>query len=113
MSVESSPATAILLKTWKSALVKAQNKIDRYLEDREIVGKYLIKKIIVYTFLMKKSVKEQDLFPFLMKTNWFRETADFYFSGEYETFYQQIMDAFIRNGVVKIENGSVLTSVQP
>ena len=97
----------------ENALAKALGKIDRYLEKGEILGKDLIKKILVYTLLMKKSVKEQDLFPHLMKTNWFRETVDLYFSGEYETIYQQTMDAFIRNKVVKIENGSVFTLVQP
>ena len=97
----------------ENALAKALSKIDRYLEEGEIVGKDLIKKILVYTLLMKKSVKEQDLFPHLMKTNWFRETVDLYFSGEYETIYQQTMDAFIRNKVVRIENGSVFTLVQP
>jgi len=97
----------------KSALAKALEKIDLYLKDRKTVGKDLIKKIIVYTLLMKKSVKEQELFPLLMKTTWFRETVDFYFDGDYETIYQQIMNVFARNKVIRVGNGSIFTTVEP
>lgn len=88
-------------------------KIDQYMGDRERIGKDLIKKIIVYTLLMKKSMNEQDLFPYLMSTVWFKETVDLYFNKEYEIIYQQVMDAFIRNKVVKVKNNHLFTLIKP
>jgi len=73
----------------------------------------VISKIIIYTLLMKKSMNEQDLFPYLMTTVWFKETVDLYFSKEYEIIYQQIMDGFIRNKVVKVENDRFFPLVRP
>ena len=100
-------------RDFEAALSKAMERIDRCMEDREIIGKDLIKKIIVYTLLMKKSMNEQDFFPYLMETVWFRETVDLYFNSEYEIIYQQIMDTFIQNKVVRIENNCLFTLIKP
>lgn len=100
-------------KEAEPALAKATARIDRYMENREMVGKDLIKKIMVYTLLMKKEIKEQDFFSNLMTTHWFRETVDLYFNGEYGKIYEAVMNAFIRNRVVRIENGIVSTPVEP
>jgi len=97
----------------EAALSKAMERINQYMGDREIIGKDLIKKIIVYTLLMKKFMNEQDLFPYLMETVWFKETVDLYFNSEYEIIYQQIMDAFIQNKVVRIENNRFFTLITP
>jgi hypothetical protein len=68
----------------KKTILRGKNKIERYLLDRELIGNDLIKKIIVYTLLMRNTIKEDDLFPYLMNTYWFKETVDFYFNNEYE-----------------------------
>ena len=100
-------------KDMETALAKAKAKIDQYMEDREKIGKDLIKKIIVYTLLMKKSINEEDLFPYLMANVWFKETVDLYFNGDYSIIYNQIMDAFIQNDVVKIENNRLIPLIKP
>ena len=100
-------------KDVETALSIAIKKIDQYMEDRERIGKDLIKKIIIYTLLMKKSINEKDFFPFLMTTVWFKETVDFYFNKEYKILYQQIMDGFIQNKIVKVENNRFITLIKP
>jgi hypothetical protein len=100
-------------KDVETALSKAKAKIDQYMGDREKIGRDLLKKIIVYTLLMKKSVNEEDLFPYLMETVWFRETVDLYFNGDYAIIYKQIMDAFFQNNVVKRESNRLVTLVKP
>ena len=52
----------------KTALSKSKEKVERYLIDREMIGNDLIKKIIVYTLLMKKTIGENNLFSHLMGT---------------------------------------------
>ncbi|MBU0462631.1 MAG: MBL fold metallo-hydrolase [Proteobacteria bacterium] len=97
----------------KKAILKSKEKIQRYLLDRDLIGNDLIKRILVYTLLMKKSIKEKDLFPYLMDTYWFKETVDLYFNSEYEIKYDEIMNTFFERGIIKKENKNLFTIVKP
>ena len=97
----------------KKAIWKSKEKLERYLRDRDIIGNDLIKKIIIYTLLMKKTVKESDFFPYLMNTYWFKETVDFYFNNEYEMKYNEIMNVFFGRRVINRENGNLFTTIKP
>ncbi len=96
----------------KGAIAKSKEKIEKYISDRRIIGNDLIKKILVYTLMMKRRFKESDLFPYLMNTYWFKETVDLYFNGEYEKKYNEIMSAFLARGIIKRKNGSFATTVK-
>ena len=97
----------------KKAILRSKEKIERYLLDRDIIGDDLIKKIVVYTLLMKKTINENDFFPYLMDTYWYKETVDYYFNNEYEMKYKQIMNTLLKRGVIKRENGNLSTTVKP
>ena len=97
----------------KKAILKSKEKIERYLVDRDSIGNDLIKKIIVYTLLMKKTIKEKDFFLYLMDTYWFKETADLYFNSAYEMKYNEIINAFCEKEVIKRKNGNLYTTVKP
>ena len=97
----------------KGAIAKSKEKIETYVRDRNTIGNDLIKKIIVYTLLMKKSIKESEFFQHLMDTYWFKETVDLYFNGEYEIKYDEIMDTFLKRDVVRRSSGSLFTTVKP
>jgi glyoxylase-like metal-dependent hydrolase (beta-lactamase superfamily II) len=96
----------------KKAILRSKEKIERYLLDRQLIGNDLIKKIIVYTLLMRDTIKEDDFFPYLMNTYWFKETVDLYFNNEYEMKYNEIMNTFFERGVIKRENGDLFTTVK-
>ena len=96
----------------KKAIIKSREKINRYLSDRSLIGGDLLRKIIVYTLLMKREIREDDFFPYLMETVWFKETIDLYCRGEYETTYEQIMSDFLERGLVKQQNGSLSATVK-
>ena len=97
----------------KRAILKSKEKLEKYFLDREIIGNDLIKKITVYTLLMKKVIKENDLFPYLMNTYWFKETVELYFNNEYEMKYNAIINTLFKRGVIKRENGNLITTVKP
>ena len=97
----------------KSALAKSKAKIEGYIGNRERIGQDLVKKILVYTLLMKRTIKENDFLPYLMDTIWYPETVDLYFNGEYEKKYDEIMRSFIARGVVKRKGARLFTTVKP
>ncbi|MEJ2040601.1 MAG: MBL fold metallo-hydrolase, partial [Desulfosarcinaceae bacterium] len=98
---------------FRGALERSRDKISAYLSDRTRIGTDLIKKIIVFTLLMKGRVPENHFFGLLMDTHWYRETVDLYFDASYEETYDEIITPFLRRGVVKCENGMLFTGVQP
>ncbi len=97
----------------KKAISKARAKIDAYLNDTEKIGNDLLKKIMVYTLMMKKAVPQDDFFSSLMGTHWYKETVDLYFNSEYEHKYNETMGAFLKRGIVVVKNGNLCTTVKP
>ncbi len=97
----------------KAAIGKSRKKITAYLDCRERIGDDLLKKIIVYTLLMERSVPEEAFFRKLLGTHWFRETIDLYFGGDYDGKYCEIMEGFLKRGVVMRREGSLYTTVKP
>lgn len=85
----------------QDAVAKTRERIERFLGDRKLVGDDVLKKLIIFLLLIKKSFREQELLPYLMNTHWFKETVDFYFNGDYETKYEEIMRYFLSKGIVK------------
>ena len=98
---------------FKSAISKSKEKMERYMMNPGLMGDDLIKKIMVYTLMMKRSIKEKDFFRYLMGTFWFRETVDLYFNGEYELKYKEIINSFLKKKIVIREKGSFFTTVKP
>ena len=97
----------------KRAIAKSRERIERYFRQPDLIGHDLIKKIIVYTLMMKMTIQESEFFQYLMNTYWFKETVDLYFNGEYEMKYNEIINSFLRRGVVEQEGGSLVTTVKP
>jgi len=97
----------------KDAVAKSRQKIEKFINNRELIGLDLLKKITVYTLLMKRSVVQEEFFGQLMQTHWFKETIDLYFNGDYEAKYNEIMQSFIKRGIVEVENGNLYTTVKP
>jgi glyoxylase-like metal-dependent hydrolase (beta-lactamase superfamily II) len=95
------------------ALSKTRKRLDHFLKHREQLGLDLLKKIMIYTLMMRKTVDNCSFFDDLMLTHWYKETIDLYFNGEYQTKYEAIMKDFRKRGIVKEQNGKILTTVKP
>lgn len=100
-------------KNFKNALSKSLEKMDEYIRDREKIGKDLLKKITIYTLLMKPMTHEDAFFNMLMKSTWFRETVDLYFDGQYRQMYDSILKNFKKRGIIRMKNSALYTTVKP
>ena len=97
----------------KKAILESRKKIEHFLQNPAAIGDDLLKKIIVYTLMMKKGIKADTLFDYLMNTYWFKETVDLYFNHQYEAKYDEIINSFLRRGIIKQENDNLFTTVKP
>jgi glyoxylase-like metal-dependent hydrolase (beta-lactamase superfamily II) len=97
----------------QKAIARSKKRIDNFLKHPQAIGEDVLKKIIVYTLMMKKNVPTDAFFGYLMDTYWFKETVDLYFMGRYEAKYKEVLNSFLRRGIVKIENGNLFTTVKP
>jgi len=95
------------------SLSKSKRKARDFLDHKEKTGESLLKKIIIYTLLMHREVKEEGFFEHLMRTYWFGETIDLFFHSEYQDKYKEVMRDFFRRDIVRRKNGMLSTTVKP
>lgn len=95
------------------ALQRATAKLAHYMTDHSRIGWDLIKKIMIYTILMKQPVPADTFFQSLMQTAWYPETVDGYFSGDCRAVYDQVLKDFINRGIVRRHRGLLETAVHP
>ena len=107
------PGHGPVFTEFEAALRKSRKKIGEYLTDPRRVGTEVLKKITVYTVLMKQPVPVEEFFDYLMTTNWFSETVDLYFDGRYRAKYDEIIGSFLQRGILQKDQGSYTTTVRP
>jgi glyoxylase-like metal-dependent hydrolase (beta-lactamase superfamily II) len=100
-------------KDMRKALSKTRNRLNHFLNHPVQIGLDLLKKIMIYTLMMRKSVDNNSFFDDLMQTHWYKETVDLYFSGEYQAKYEDIMKDFRKRGIIKEKHGKIFTIVKP
>ena len=95
------------------ALTRTRRRLNHFLNHRDQMGLDLLKKISIYTLMMRKIVDENSFYDDLMKTHWYKETVDLYFNAEYRPIYDTIMKDFLKRGIVITQNGYMQTTIKP
>lgn len=95
------------------AIRKARKRVESYFLENEKIGKDLLKKIFIYTLLMKRGVDEDLFFGNLMEAVWFRETVDLYYAGNYDRTYQRILGELMQRDLVRKQSNRLITMVLP
>ncbi|MDH3886510.1 MAG: hypothetical protein OET63_19990, partial [Desulfobacterales bacterium] len=100
-------------KNMQKALSKARKRLNHFLNHRDQLGLDVLKKIMIYTLMMRKTVDNASFFDDLMQTHWYKETVDLYFNGEYQAKYEAVMRDFRKRGIVKEKHDKIFTTVKP
>ena len=107
------PGHGPLFTDFESALQRSRQKIADYLADRRMVGTDVLKKIMVYTVLMKQPTPVETFFDDLMQTSWFKETVDLYFESRYRKTFDRIVEGFVQRDILRIGDNKYTTTVKP
>ncbi len=95
------------------ALERARARLRRYLADRREVGRDQLRRILVYTLLMRGPLGPGELMALLQRTPWFPETIAHYFGGGQEERFRETVEALLAKGVLVREDGRLATTVKP
>jgi hydroxyacylglutathione hydrolase len=96
----------------KAAIQRCRRKLEGFLRDPSRIGRDQLRKIFIYTLLMKRGFPVHEFFDYLMKTHWYRETVDLFFGGRYERTFQQTMEALMGKGVIHREGERYQASIK-
>jgi glyoxylase-like metal-dependent hydrolase (beta-lactamase superfamily II) len=107
------PGHGAAFADFQGALKRSMDRVEGYVTNRQVMGRDVLKKIIVYTLMMKKTVVADQFFGLLMDTNWFKETVDLYFNSDYRGLYTEIMEKFLSKGIVERKGAFLHTTVKP
>lgn len=82
------------------------------MEQPERIGRDLLKKILLYTLLMKPGYTYEGLFEYIMSTFWYLETVDFYFKKQYRSVYEDVMKELIEKKLVLRDSEGLVTKLK-
>jgi glyoxylase-like metal-dependent hydrolase (beta-lactamase superfamily II) len=97
----------------REAAARTRRKLEGYRACPEAVGDDLLKRILVYTLLMRPGVEAPELFHRLLGTRWFPDTVDTYFGGEYRQKYEEVLRGLLERSVVRADDGRLVATVRP
>ena len=109
-SAWSIPATEARSETCRSAIARSERRLRTYLSRPEELGNDQLKRIVVYTVLMRPGVELHTFFDRLMATVWFPETCDFFFNREYRRKYDETLSGLLGRGILACTGGKLFTS---
>jgi hydroxyacylglutathione hydrolase len=98
---------------FNAARERAMARLERFQRDPQLVGWDLVKKILVYTLLMKRRVPRATFFENLMATNWYPDTINRYFSGDCQIVYDKVIAEFDHRGIIGKVDEDWVTTVKP
>jgi len=95
----------------KNAIARSEKRLQSYMERREDLGNDQLKRIMVYTVLMRPGMPVAKFFEHLMGTVWFPETCDFFFNADYQLKYDELMAGLTGRGILSLDQERLFATV--
>ncbi|MDO8786395.1 MAG: MBL fold metallo-hydrolase [Syntrophales bacterium] len=95
----------------KGAVSMCKKKTEDCMYNRELVGADILKKVIIFTLVAKSPIEKEEFFSYLMGMLWFKEIVNFYFNGDYQAKYNEIINGLLKRGIIKHNNGNLFTTI--
>jgi hydroxyacylglutathione hydrolase len=98
---------------FQAARQRAVTRLENFQADPRRVGWDVVKKIFVYTIMMKRRVAIDTFYDQLMGTRWFPDTADRFFSGDCRAVYDKAIETLHHRDIIKMDGHDWVTTVRP
>lgn len=97
----------------QGAIDRSRRRIETLMRDPARLGNDHLKKILVWTLLMKNGYPKETFFQYLMGGIWYPAVVDAFFEGRYRDKFDELIAEFSERGIVFIEDGAYRTTVVP
>jgi len=98
------PGHGSIIYNAREAIYQCQKRLEYFLEQPERIGRDQLKKIFIYTLLMKPGYTYEGFFQYIMSTLWYLETVDFYFGKKYRSVYEDVISELLEKKLVLRDN---------
>lgn len=106
------PGHGGIIHNARDAIYRCQKRIDHFLKKPQLIGRDQVKKIFIYTLLMKPGKTYEELFDYLMGTHWYLETVDLYFKKRYREVYEDVMEELAAKKLVLRDRERLVTTLR-
>jgi len=107
------PGHGSIIHDPERAIKKCKRRLEEFMKNPIKLGQDHLKKILVWSLLMKKGYPKDDFFDYLMTTHWFKAVVDSYFEAKYREKFNELIEEFLERNIVIIKDGYYHTTVQP
>lgn len=95
------------------ALAQTRRQLERYCAEPRALAVELLRKIVVYTLLMRGPRPAEGFFDELLETPWFPATVRRWFDGAYRAAYDETLAYLLHRRLVVREGEQLRTTVRP
>jgi glyoxylase-like metal-dependent hydrolase (beta-lactamase superfamily II) len=107
------PGHGLPFGDFPTALRRAQGRLEGYLKEPARIGWDLVKKIAIYTLMMKARIPVGQFFDLLMQTAWYPETVEAYLEGDYHAVFERLVTSLSARGLIRQHQDHWVTTVKP
>lgn len=107
------PGHGSIIHDPERAIKKCKRRLEEFIKNPIKLGQDHLKKILVWSLLMKKGYPKDDFFDYLMTTHWFKAVVGSYFEAKYREKFNELIEEFLERNIVIIKDGYYHTTVQP
>ena len=107
------PGHGPILEDGPAAIEACLARVGAFIAEPKRMGRDQVRKIMLYTMMMRGPQSREDLWQRLHRSPWFPETAELYFGGRQEATFAENLEYLLGQGLVKRDDGGKLVCTLP
>ncbi|BEQ15673.1 MBL fold metallo-hydrolase [Desulfoferula mesophila] len=107
------PGHGPILDDAPAAIQACLARVEAFIEDPRRMAQDQVRKILLYTVLMRGPLHREGLRDLLMASPWFPETAQMYFGGKMEAAFRENLDYLLERELLKLDDEERLLCTLP
>jgi hydroxyacylglutathione hydrolase len=107
------PGHGPILDDAPAAIQACLARVETFIAEPRRMALDQVRKILLYTVLMRGPLHREGLWNLLITSPWFPETADMYFGGKMEATFRENLDYLLERGLLKLDDEERLVCTLP
>jgi len=96
----------------REAIDRCRERVEHFLKNPDRAARDQLKKIFIYSLLMKPGFTCEGFFEYLMGARWYPETVDLYFHSCYRQVYEDVMEELAAKKLILGDGGKLVATLK-